>query len=227
MYKRLLFPLVLVGIVAGSFSLLSVHLKSQDTDLKSYLSGMMVAVMGGEGDAQLIRVNLHNGSIALFEYGQLYTMSKVAGTGNPNDSTATPTGEFRILSKELSHTSRLSGVIMPLSMRFFEGYYFHDIPLTPGGAIINTKYSHGCIRLPSTMVRQIYDWTRVGAHVQVYRADLVKDDSSPTVYHLTEDGYRQPIANLQAFTAHGYQWEKVVVIPSAELAGLVLGSTIY
>lgn len=227
MRQGFLFSLALVIVVSGSGWLLSAHLASQDTSLMSYLSGLMVSAVGGAGDDQLIRVNLHNHSLTLFQNGQVYMTATIAATGNPNDRTATPTGEFRILSKEPRHKSRLSGVIMPWAMRFFEGYYFHDIPLTPGGVIINTKYSHGCIRLATSLVRQVYNWTQVGARVQVYRADLVRDGISPTVYHLTEDGRREPIATESAFTARGYQWANVAIIPAAELAGLTLAQTLY
>jgi hypothetical protein len=112
-------------------------------------------------------------------------------------------------------------------MRFHEGYYFHDIPLTPAGAIIDTKYSHGCIRLPSAIVRTVYDWTRIGARVQIYRASLVKDAASPVVYFLTDNGLRRRIADPVAFNAHGFRWENIVTIPSGELAALPLGEVLY
>ena len=219
---------LLIGVVALSGSLLLTHyLDSQDTSLNGFLSGLMLDVFGGETQ-QLIRVNLYNHSIALYEGGKLYKMARVAGTGNPYNSTATPTGEFRILSKETQHISRASGVglIMPLSMRFFGGYYFHDIPLTRNGVKIDTKYSHGCIRLPSDLAAEMFQWTHVGAYVQIYNSQLVRSETAPMVYLLTEDGFRQPIATAEAFIAHGYHWEDVVTIPDVEVAGLPLGPTI-
>lgn len=213
--------------MAATVTLCSYGLKSQDTTLMGFLSGMMVSVTGGLGQDQLIRVNLHNRALTLYDDGVVYLHGSIAAAGNPFDRTATPTGEFNILSKEISHTSRLSGVIMPLSMRFHQGYYFHDIPLTPAGARIETKYSHGCIRLPTSIVRSVYDWAKVGAHVQIFRAELAKDSLSPTVYYLTEDGFRKPIASLEAFAARGFQWDRVVVLPYEELAVLPLGDTLY
>jgi hypothetical protein len=219
--------MVLSVIVAGTVTLCSYGLNSQDTTLTSYLTGVVASFTGGTGDNQLIRVNLHNHSLALYEDGVLHFSGSVAGTGNPLNRTATPTGEFRILSKERVHTSRLSGVIMPLSMRFYQGYYFHDIPLTPTGTLITTKYSNGCIRLPNATARLMYDWTRIGARVVVYRADLARSDASPTVYYLTDDGYRRPVANPEAFAAHGFTWDRVAVVPYEELAALPLGSPLY
>src|SRR5689334_9441096 len=103
MKNKLFLAVGLVVIVSGSLVLVWAHAASQDTTLMSYLSGVLAVTTGGSGEDQLIRVNLHNNSIALFQNGQLQLMAKVAGVGNPNDSTATPTGEFRILSKEPSH----------------------------------------------------------------------------------------------------------------------------
>ena len=193
--------------------------------MSGYLSALMLNFWGGTQD-QLIRVNLYNHSIALYEHGNLYKYARVAGTGNPNNSTATPTGRFRILSKDRWHISGLSGVIMPLSMRFYEGYYFHDIPLTPAGKIIDTKYSHGCIRLPTELAKEMFDWTNVGAYVEIYSSRLARADDADTVYLLTEDGYRQPIASERAFVSHGYRWQDVVVVPPAELASMPIGGIV-
>lgn len=226
MRKSLILPAIVAAVTLGGYVILAVHLHDQDTSFSGFLSAMMLNFWGGEQN-QLIRVNLYNHSLALYQNGTLYKYAHVAGTGNPANRTATPTGQFRILSKEVRHVSGLSGVIMPLSMRFYEGYYFHDIPLTPSGKIIDTKYSHGCIRLPSDLAHMMYDWVNVGAYVEVYSSSLVRADDQQTVYHLTEDGQRQPISSERAFNAHGYQWKNVVVVPSAELEGLPLAATIY
>ncbi len=218
---------VFIGVIALSgYGLLSYHLASQDTSFSGYLSGLMLNFWGGEQN-QLIRVNLYNHSIALYENGTLYKLARVAGTGNPYNYTATPTGTFRILSKDRWHISSLSGVIMPLSMRFFGGYYFHDIPLTPAGAIINTKYSHGCIRLPTVLANEMFAWTNVGAYVEIYSSALARADGTQTVYSLSEDGTRRPVASERAFISHGFRWQDVAVVPPEELDGLVLGAPLY
>lgn len=216
---------IAVIISLAGYGAFTIHLRSQDTSFSGFLSGTMLKVWGGEKN-QLIRVNLHNHSIALYQSGVLYKLAKIAAAGNPRDYTATPTGKFRILSKDAWHISSLSGVIMPWSLRFFQGYYFHDIPLTPAGAIINTKYSHGCIRLPTTLAREVFEWTRVGAYVEIYDVFLARVEDSTTVYFLTPDGFREPIANPEAFLAHGFHWEDVSVLPDQELLGLPLGPTI-
>lgn len=225
MHKKIILPLFLAVVMIGGYSLFSVYLRSQDTTFSGYLSGLMLNFWGGEKN-QLIRVNLYNHSLALYEDGQLYKIARIAATGNPSNSTATPIGKFRILSKEKRHKSGLSGVIMPWSLRFFEGYYFHDIPLTPAGELIDTKYSHGCIRLPTLIAEDVFNWTNIGAYVEIYNASLVRADDSPMVYLLTFDGYKQHIANEQTFLARGYRWQDVAVVPSAELASMPSAGTI-
>ncbi len=218
-------PVVVAIVSLSGYGVLSTHLRSQDTSFSGYLSGLMLNFYGGEQN-QLIRVNLYNHSIALYENGNLYKFTRIAGTGNPNNSTATPIGKFRILSKERRHISGLSGAIMPFSMRFFGGYYFHDIPLYPSGEVITTRYSAGCIRLPTALAIEMFAWTNIGAYVEIYSARLARADDSPTVYLLTEDGYRQPISTERAFLSRGYQWKDVAVVPPAELASMPIGGMI-
>lgn len=222
---RVVVPFVVVLVAVGGYGLLDAHLRSQDTSMSGYLSALMLNFWGGTQD-QLIRVNLYNHSIALYENGNLYKFSHIAGTGNPLNRTATPTGKFRILSKDKWHISNLSGVIMPLSMRFFEGYYFHDIPLYPNGQVITTKYSAGCIRLPTDLATEMFTWTKIGAYVDIFNASLVRADDADTVYLLTVDGYKHPIASAAVFAARGYRWSDVVSEPAVELAAMPTGGSI-
>jgi L,D-transpeptidase-like protein len=225
MRKELIVSLAIIVITATGYGLLTSRLTSQDTTFQGYLSGLLLNFWGGD-QSQVIRVNLRNSMIALYENDSVYTIAKIAGAGNPFDVTATPTGKFRILSKEIQHISRLSGVIMPLSMRFFEGYYFHDIPLTPDGYLIRTRYSHGCIRLPHDLAQKMFQWVRIGAHVEIYNATLVRAEHDQRVYWLSEDGQRRPIASEASFIANGFRWEDVVVVPPAEVYGLPIGATL-
>lgn len=224
--RKVASPVWVSGIVVSLafFYLLSGYLTSYDVSLNGYLSGLMLNVLGGE-ENQLIRVNLHNHSIALYQSGTLYKLAKIAGTGNPNNSTATPTGKFRVLSKEVRHVNS-HRIIMPFSMRFSnKGYYLHDIPLTMAGVKITSTYSNGCIRLPTDLAQEMFGWTNVGAYVEIYDASLARAAGTTRVYSLTADGMRVPILSEAEFIAHGYKWKDVAIIPYAELEGLPLVGT--
>jgi hypothetical protein len=220
MRRAFILPLFLGVMALGGYGALSVHLRSQDTSFSGYMSGLLLNFWGGE-ENQLIRVNLHNYSLALYEDGDLYKVTRIATPGNPGDGTRTPTGKFRILSKDKWHVS--GSIVMPWSLRFNGPYYFHDIPLIKAtGEIIRTRYSHGCIRLPTGFAEEMFNWAHVGAYVEIYNATLARADDSPAVYLLTVDGYRQPIASEREFLARGYRWQDVAVLPSAELAAIPL-----
>ncbi len=215
---------ILVIVTLSFCTVFSGYLKTEDVSFPGYLSGLMLQVWGGE-EGQLIRVNLHNHEIALYQGGMLYKLARIAGTGNPYDSTATPVGNFRILSKDKRHISS-QHVIMPLSLRFSnKGYYFHDIPLTMAGVRINTVYSHGCIRLPTPLAEEMFNWTHVGAYVEIYDTYLARAAGSNMVYLLTKDGQRTPILTEAEFVTKGYKWGDVAVVPADELNGLPLTET--
>ncbi len=72
----------------------------------------------------------------------------------------------------------------------------------------------------------MFAWAKIGAYVEIYSSSLVRADDSQTVYHLTVDGYRYPIASERAFLAHGYHWSDVVVVPAAEIAAMPIAGTI-
>lgn len=221
----LVWAFVIAAFAAGGRTL-TLHLDQQDMSLRSYLSAAMLPLVADE-NGQVIRVNLHNGQVAMYEDGILWRTSTIAGQGNPYDETATPTGTFRILSKEPSHTSRLSGVIMPWAMRFHQGYYFHDIPYWPNGNEVRTRYSLGCIRLSREEAPLMYGWARVGTRVEINRYTLAKTAESDRVYQLTPDGARHPIDSELAFSTRGFRWSDIAVVPNAELQALALGATLY
>ena len=75
MRKGLILSLFLAVTTLAGYGLLSVHLRSQDTSFSGYLSGLMLNFWGGE-EKQLIRVNLYNHSLALYENGK-HTYGKI------------------------------------------------------------------------------------------------------------------------------------------------------
>lgn len=80
----------------------------------------------------------------------------------------TPTGVFSILQKNRTHFSNLyDDAPMPFMQRLtWSGVALH------AGALPGYPASHGCIRLPFSFARQLFDMTRVGARVIVASEDL-------------------------------------------------------
>lgn len=220
--KWIIFPaIVLTFSFFGSYF---AYFYPEEISLGGYFSSILSAVEG-IGKDKLIRVNLYNYSIALYENGNLIKQARISAAGHPTKTT-TPEGDFRILSKEKSHISSLSGLIMPLSLRFYKGYFIHDLPLTRSGKPYYSEYSNGCIRLPNDLAPEVYDWADVGTKVQIYEAELVRSNGLPMVYQLTKDGFKRHITSPEIFIALGYNWNGVTIIPSAELANYQEGEPI-
>ena len=73
---------------------------------------------------------------------------------------ATPTGTFRVLSKEKMHLSKqFDDAPMPNSVFFYPGDAFHTGSLS--------VYSHGCIHLSSSASLKFYNTLHIGDVVQV------------------------------------------------------------
>jgi hypothetical protein len=214
-WKKKLLTLPVFVLVFSCFGFYFTSFYPQEISLRGYFSSMLSAVEG-LGQNKLIRINLYDYSISLYEDGHLVKRAKISAAGHPTRA-ATPQGSFTILSKEQSHISGLSGLIMPLSLRFFQGYFIHDLPLTKSGKPYNSEYSSGCVRLQGDLAKEVFQWANVGTKVVIYEANLVRNADAPTVYFLTKDGYKHPIANPVVFQSRGFSWRKVVSIPVEEI----------
>ncbi|MGH2794993.1 MAG: L,D-transpeptidase family protein [Actinomycetota bacterium] len=86
----------------------------------------------------------------------------------------TPPGHYKILEKYKNRWSRKWSVWMPYAMRFFEGYFIHQLPHKDGSTynIGATKLgmpdSHGCVRVDVGDAKQLFEWTKVGTPVWVH-----------------------------------------------------------
>ena len=80
----------------------------------------------------------------------------------------TPTGVFSILQKNRVHFSNIyDNAPMPFMQRLtWSGVALH------AGALPGYPASHGCIRLPYSFAKQLFELTRIGARVIVARDDV-------------------------------------------------------
>ena len=75
---------------------------------------------------------------------------------------ATPLGSFRVFRKEAMSWSNSYSVWLPWAAYFNGGIAFHahrDVPAYPA--------SHGCVRVPETFAKGVYDFARMGRAVHV------------------------------------------------------------
>lgn len=220
MKKRILFLIFGAAAFLGFFEFYLFYLGPHEMNLSDYFSSIFSSLVSGQS-SKIIRINLYNKSLTLIDNGALVKEAKIAAAGHPR-ATPTPTGDFKVLLKDKKHISGISGLIMPLSLRFYNGYYLHGLPTTLSGRIIDTPYSNGCVRLPSGVDEEVFNWADIGTKVQIYKAQLVKSESDPTVYYLTADGFKEPISSPEEFISRGFRWQDVKTIPLIELDALPL-----
>jgi len=214
MKRRLLIFCFFCALGLGFFEFHLFYISPQEMTFGSYFSSILQALVGGGSD-KLIRINLATKNLTLYGDGQLIKIAKIAAAGHPR-ATPTPTGNFKISFKDEDHLS-FTGLVMPWSLRFYGAYYLHGLPYTRSGRIIDTPYSNGCVRLPTGLDQEIFNWADIGTKVQVFNSRLVKTADDPTVYYLLDDGTKEGIPTPEIFVSRGYRWKDIVIVPEAEM----------
>jgi D-alanyl-D-alanine carboxypeptidase len=90
----------------------------------------------------------------------------------------TPTGIYRIQTKEFNHLSSFGDVYMPYSLDFQGNFFIHGWPVYGDGTPVSSTYSGGCIRLSTEDAKKVYDLVSVGMPVIVRSAKTPADDFS-------------------------------------------------
>jgi len=117
--------------------------------------------------SKLMVVSLNRQVMGLYEQGKLKQWYPICG-GRP--TRPTPTGIFRILTKDRDHVSRDypkpdGGEPMPYALRFYYTYWVHAGPL-PG-----KNRSHGCVRLMLKHAQEVFAWAPIKTWLLI-RQDL-------------------------------------------------------
>lgn len=119
----------------------------------------------------LLVVSIRNQKLHVYDANGEIASSRVS-TGRAGF--ATPTGVFSILEKNVRHQSNIySGAEMPYMQRItWSGIALH------AGVVPGFRASHGCIRLPYSFSKKLYDITKLGNRVIV-----TADDAEPVAFN--------------------------------------------
>lgn len=121
--------------------------------------------------AKLIEINVVTKQMYLYDYGQL-TKSYPISAGAP--ATPTPIGQFKIYQKFSIQDMRGFNVD---GSRYFQPNVRWINYFLPGGYAIHGNYwrplswfgainsSHGCVSLPDSQAKEVYDWAPIGTTV--------------------------------------------------------------
>ena len=63
---------------------------------------------------------------------------------------------------------------MPYSLRFYNGYYIHELPYWPGGyregeEHLGIPVSHGCVRVGMGAAQNVYNFADIGTLVIIHK----------------------------------------------------------
>ena len=119
----------------------------------------------------MLVVSIRNQKLHVYDADGEIASSRVS-SGRPGF--ATPTGVFSILEKNVTHRSNIySGAEMPYMQRItWSGIALH------AGVVPGFRASHGCIRLPYSFSKKLYDITKLGSRVIV-----TGDDAEPVAFN--------------------------------------------
>jgi len=107
----------------------------------------------------------------------LYENNKIVGeylvsTGKPGMET--PTGKFKIYTKNKKQWSKMASLWMPYWMMIepTKGIGIHELPEWPNGYKeglnhLGKPVSHGCIRLGVGAAEKVYNWAKLGIKVEI------------------------------------------------------------
>src|SRR3989344_7276539 len=116
-----------------------------------------------------IEIDLSQMKVSLYKEGGLLKTLPVLSKGRDGSWWETPTGNYKILSKEQNHFSSIGNVWMPWSMQFYGNFFIHGWPYYEDGTPVSSTYSGGCIRLETTDAERLYPLVSTGTPVIVIK----------------------------------------------------------
>lgn len=151
---------------------------------------------GQDYGSTYVEINLTAQHLWFYKNGSLIVESDFV-SGSVAAGNATPTGSYRITYKQKDAVLRGQGYASPVSywMPFNGGIGLHDASWRSkfGGTIYKTNGSHGCINLPYSAAKKIYENISAGDAVLVYT--LSGTESSDTSSTSSTDSTDTSAAN--------------------------------
>lgn len=127
---------------------------------------------------RMIAADLTDMKLYLFENGRATTTLDILSKGKRGSRWETPTGLYKIETKEEDHFSSIGEVHMPYSMQFFGNFFVHGWPYYSGGKPVPEGYSGGCIRLSTEDAEKVFEFVKRGTPIFVWEENAT---STPSV----------------------------------------------
>jgi poly-gamma-glutamate synthesis protein (capsule biosynthesis protein) len=131
-------------------------------------------------EGKVVYADLDTMLLTLWRDGKAEREMPIKSKGKPGSFWETPTGEYRVLTREETHFSSIGDVWMPYSIGFFGNFFIHGWPYYPSGKQVAEGFSGGCIRLATTDAKVVFDFVDAGTPI------IVAGDHNPQA---SERGY--------------------------------------
>ncbi|MEK7509776.1 MAG: L,D-transpeptidase family protein [Patescibacteria group bacterium] len=126
---------------------------------------------------RLIAADLSAMKLYLFENGVATSTFDILSKGKRGSRWETPTGLYKIETKEENHFSSIGEVHMPHSMQFFGNFFIHGWPFYPSGESVPEGFSGGCIRLSTDDAQKVYGFASQGTPIFVWEGEMASSTS--------------------------------------------------
>lgn len=155
-----------------------------------------------------IRADLSAMLLTLYEDGEEVATYSILSKGRPGTPWETPTGHYRVLTREENHYSSIGQVWMPYSLQFFGNFFIHGWPYDETGLAVPTDYSGGCIRLATENAKDVFNFATADTVVSVY-SDSPITASTTESYHLSAN--QLPAVSAKAYTVADLETGEIIL----------------
>ena len=171
------------------------------------------------GQQTAVRIDLTQQTAYLVENGRVALISPIA---SGKEGWGTPTGKFRVISKDLNHVSADFGLIVDAYGRSIDPNATPSTPIPPGcrympapmpdymqlgpyfgmhgGYLPGYPASHGCVRMPSDLATKFFARVQVGTSVEIVgnARNVTHVRQAIPLIQPGDLGYTTPVANSTA-----------------------------
>lgn len=173
-----------------------------------------------------VEIDLTKMKVSLYKEGEVIKTFKVLTKGREGSWWETPTGKYKIISKEENHFSSIGKVWMPWSMQFYGNFFIHGWPYHQNGEEVSSSYSGGCVRVSTEDAKEIYEFVEKNTTI------FLKDEEDPKQFGTLNkiNDFKAPTLDVKSFLISNLATEEVIleknskeVLPIASLTKLMTG----
>lgn len=161
---------------------------------------------------RFIGADLTNMKLYLYEGGYAIATFDILSKGKRGSRWETPTGLYRIETKETDHFSSIGEVHMPYSMQFFGNFFIHGWPYYPDGTPVDPGYSGGCIRLSTNDAEKVFEFAERNTPIFVW------EDQESGARNLTVGTVQPPKISAKSFLVADVRTGEVYAEKNADTA---------